>query len=360
MNRTVIIVLAAAVAVVLLLVILNAVYIVDESRQVVITQFGKVIGDPITEPGLHMKVPFVQEANYFDKRLLDWEGEKKTAIKTKEQKFIFVEVYARWRITNPTQFLQTLAGSLEVAAGRLDPIIDGIVRDVIAKYDLQELVRSDIERIIYEEFLKTAVQATSGRESAEAAAALELEAEAGQEVSEETVVEEKKAEIIERRALRITKGRGEITDEVFRLAKGELERFGFGIELVDVRIKRINYQPNTQQQVYKRMIAERERIQAQYISEGRRKSTELIGQRDRLAKEIQSEGKQRELEILGEGESEAMSIYKAAYDRDPTSREFYMFYKTLETLKRTMDKETWLILSTDSDFYRYMKSIESR
>lgn len=372
MNRLMIIVPIVVVLLIVLIVLSGALYIIDESKQVVITQFGKIIGEPITEPGLHIKMPFVQEANYFEKRLLDWEGEK-TVIKTVEQKFIYVEVYARWRIADPKLFLQTVAGRFEIASSRLDAIIDPIVRDVIANYELRELVRSDTERVIYERVLKGTTEAAEAIETggdipltpgALTEEQLQAQADEAERVRDEEEqeerafqdlfesIDEQEKELFELLAWRIEKGREFISQEIFRKAKEQVTRFG--IDLVDVRILRINYQPETRQQVYNRMIAERQRVTARYISEGEQKSAELLGTKDRLVKEIQSKAREQELKILGEGEAQAINIYAEAYSRDSA---FYGFYKTLETLRNTVDEGTWLILSTDSELYRILKSV---
>lgn len=357
MNRALLIIIPVVVVVVLALVVLaGAVYIIDESQQVVITQFGKVIGDPISEPGLHFKAPFIQDANYFDKRLLDWEGEK-TVIKTVEQKFIYVEVYARWRISDPRRFLETVSGRFEIASSQLDAIIDPIVRDIIAKYELRELVRSDTGKEISEgglgmeedDFLKDLsaedILEAGGTKAGEPVTEAEPSAVEQLTVGEEAARQQK---------LKIEFGRNFIVNEIFERAKEKVQRFG--IVLADVRVPRINYQPATRQQVYNRMIAERQRITARYISEGEQKSAELIGQKDRILKEIQSRAQKRELEILGEGEAQSIKTYADAYSKDVN---FYSFLKTLETLRSTVDSGTWLILSTDSDLYRILKDLES-
>ena len=361
MNRTIIFVAIAVVALVAIVILSGAFYIVDEAEQVVITQFGKIIGEPVTEPGLHFKTPFIQEAKTFPKRLLDWEGEK-TVIKTIEQKFIYVEVFARWRVTDPKLFLQTVAGRIEIAQSRLDAVIDPIVRDVIAKYELAELVRSDTERTIYERVLKgtsTTGEAVEVEDVPEDIVTTPTTA-AAQEQPEEVEdifqsIDEQESQLFEMRASRITQGRTFITQEIFRKAKEQVDRFG--MDIADVRILRINYQPQTRTQVYNRMIAERKRVTARYISEGQQKSAELLGSKDRLLKEIESKAQEQELRILGEGEATAVATYAAAYNADP---EFYKFYKTLETLKATVDETTWLILSTDSEFYRILTRLTQR
>ncbi|HUX05982.1 MAG TPA: protease modulator HflC [Acidobacteriota bacterium] len=371
MNTKLIIIIGALVVALLVIIVLSgSLYIVDESQQAVITQFGKIIGEPVTEPGLHFKAPFVQEARMFEKRVLDWEGEK-TVIKTVEQKFIYVEVYARWRITDPKLYLQTVAGSFEVASSRLDAIIDPIVRDFIAKYELSELVRSDTERVIYERVIRgtseageavdvdvipiTATTLTESELEAQRQQALDEEAQARDETGDIFGdIDKQESQLFELRARRIERGRFHITQEIFRKAKEQITRFG--IDLIDVRILRINYQPETRNQVYNRMISERKRVTARYISQGQQKAAELLGTKDRMLREIESKAEEQELRILGEGEATAIATYAAAYNRDP---DFYKFWKSLETLKATVDKDTWIILSTDSEFYQILKSLSA-
>lgn len=340
-KQLMIIIPIAVVALIIVLAASGAFYTIDESEQVVITQFGKIIGDVITEPGLHVKMPFIHEANYFDKRLLDWEGEK-TVSKTLEQKFINVEVYARWRISDPKLLLQTVSGRIETAQSRLDAVIDPIVRDVIARYELKELVRSDRENPILEKVLKGSIAADIAREGGDEEAQAEAENEEG-DVSSLLSYEQ---EIYEERESWIEHGRDKITREIFESARTEVTRFG--IELADVRIKRINYQPETRRQVYNRMIAERRREEALYISQGEQQAAEINGRRDREVKTIQSQAQEALLKILGEGEAQAIETYARAYQKDAA---FYKFYKMLETLRNTVSEETWLILSTDSEFY---------
>lgn len=348
-TKTIIAIVAVFVALAIIMVVSGAFYIVDESEQVIITQFGKIIGDPITEAGLHVKMPFVQEVTRFEKRLLDWEGEK-TVSKTKEQKFIRVEVYARWRISDPKLFFTTVAGNVDTAISRLDLIIDPIVRDVIARYTLNELVRSDTNKPIIEKVLKgsvaapsTSTQANPNEESSKPSPSVGS--------SEEDLLNTEQ-DIYEKHESWITQGRENITREIFQTAKDKVIQFG--IELVDVRIKRINYQEQTQKQVFDRMIAERRREEALYISQGEQQAAEIHGRKDREVKMIQSKASEAVFRILGEGEAKAIETYAAAYNRDVN---FYQFYKTLETLKQTFNKESLLILSTDSEFYRVIKDL---
>lgn len=355
-KQTIVIAVIVVLAIVALVVLSEAVYIIDETEQVVITQFGKIIGEPITQPGLHVKIPFLQQVNTFEKRLLDWKGEK-TVSKTMEQKFINVEVYARWKIIDARTFLQSVSGRIQTALSRLDATIDPIVRDVIARYELKDLVRSDTEKPMI-------VKVLSGVSSSAAELldtdVLEQEQEGSTGESDpRTSVDmlsqsfkDLEEQIYDQIPDKIEFGRGRIVDEITKAAQSQVGRYG--IELVDVRIKRINYQPETRRQVYNRMIAERRSIEALYISQGEQQAAEIQGRKDREVKLIQSRADEIVLKTLGEGEAEAIQIYADAYERDA---EFYKFYKSLETLRQTVSDQTMLILSTNSEFYRIFRQV---
>ena len=300
-------------AFVILIVLLNSFYIVSETNQVIITQFGEPIGDAVTKPGLHMKVPFIQVAHKFEKRWLEWDGDA-NEIPTKDKKYIWVDAYARWRISNPLTFFQRVRDE-RGAQTRIDDIIDGVTRDTIANFDLIEIVRS------------------TNREF---------------ELTEE-------AAILEVISIKIETGRDKIAQMI--LEKSSLITPEIGIELRDVRIKRINYVSAVQEEVFYRMIAERKRIAAKYRSEGDGESAKVRGEKERELKKIQSEAYRKTQEIKGKADAEATRIYAKAYNLDP---EFYQFMKTLETYVASMDKETWLILTTDTEFLRYLKSSRKR
>ncbi len=311
MNKTTRNIIAIVVPFAILIVLLNTLYVVSETNQVIITQFGEPIGDAVTKPGLHLKVPFIQKANYFEKRWLEWDGDA-NQIPTKDKKYIWVDTYARWRINNPLIFFQRVRDE-RGAHSRIDDIIDGETRNAVANFDLIELVRSSNREF----------------ELTEEIAILDI---AGAIPDIETG-REKIAQIILENA-------SEITPE-------------FGVELRDVRIKRINYVEEVQRKVFDRMISERKRIAAKYRSEGDGKSAEIRGEKERELKKIQSEAYRKAQEIKGKADAEATKIYANAYNRDP---EFYQFMKTLETYVSTMDKETWMLLSTDAEFLKYLKS----
>jgi membrane protease subunit HflC len=299
-----------AVGLLVLLVLVDAVFVVSETSQVIITQFGEPIGGPINTAGLHLKAPFVQKTNYFEKRWLEWEGFP-NQIPTKDKKYIWVETYARWRIHDPLVFYQRVRDE-RGGHSRLDDIVDGETRNAIAKFDLIEVVRSTNREF----------------ELTEESTILEL----SEMITKIEVGREKVAQIILEAASKITPQ--------------------FGVELRDVRIKRINYVDEVQQKVFDRMIAERKRIAAKYRSEGDGKSAEIRGQKEKELKRIQSEAYRKAQEIKGKADAEATRIYAQAYSLDP---EFYQFLKTLETYRTSLDSETWLLLSTDSEFLKFLK-----
>ncbi len=298
-----------------LILLLDSVYVVSEMNQVIITQFGQPIGGMVNTAGLHFKVPFTQKANYFEKRWLEWDGAP-NQIPTKDKKYIWVETYARWRISDPLFFFQRVKDE-RGAHSRLDDIIDGETRNAIAKFDLFEIVRSSNR-----EFEKT---------------------------EERTLLDNPEE------AVKIEVGRDRIAQIILEYSSKITSEFG--VELKDVRIMRVNYVDEVQQKVFERMIAERKRIASKYRSEGDGKSAEIRGQKERELKRIQSEAYRKAEEVKGKADAEATKIYAQAYSLDP---EFYQFTKTLETYRRTLDKDTWLVLGTDSEFLKYLKSPEKK
>ena len=296
-----------------LIILGGTLYTVDQTQQVIITQFGEPIGKPITKAGLHLKKPFIQKVNYFEKRLLAWDG-LPTQVPTKDKRYIWVDTTARWRIVDPLKFLQTV-GNERTALGRLDDIIDSATRNQITSHLLYELVRN------------------SEREFVETEVSLEIEEKIGE----------------------VKYGREEISRSILEEASRLVP--GFGIELVDVRIKRLNYVERVRQGVYARMIAERKRVAEQYRSEGQGKKAEIEGMREKEQQKITSQAYRRAQEITGKADAEATKIYAKAYNKDP---EFYSFLKTLDTYKGTLNEQTWLLLTSDSDFYKYLKSISPK
>jgi membrane protease subunit HflC len=304
--------LSILVVLVTLLVFSGAFYTVQEFDQVIITQFGKPVGDPIVTPGLKFKIPFVQTVNRFEKRFLEWDGDP-NQLPTKDKRFIWVDTYARWRITDPLLFFQRLKNE-QGAQTRLDDILDGETRNAIAKYDVVEVVRS------------------TNREA---------------QLTEAEVEDETKLEMIKA-------GRGDIREEILRNAQS---RTGdLGIEILDIQFKRINYVEEVQRKVYERMIAERKRIADRFRSEGQGEASRISGERERELLRIQSGAYKTAEEIKGRADAEATRIYADAYDSSTEARDFYGFLKTMESYAATIDADSRLVLSTDSDFYKYLKS----
>jgi membrane protease subunit HflC len=293
-----------------LLSVTGAFYIVDETQQVVLTQFGKPVGEPVSTPGLKMKVPFVQKANYFEKRFLEWDGDS-NQLPTKDKRFIHVDTYARWRITEPLKFFQRLRDE-RGAQSRLDDILDGETRNTIAKHDLIEVVRS------------------TNREFA--------------------ISEELGGEIVDQIHENIDFGRAELAAEVLEAAQGRTS--DLGIEILDFRFKRINYVEQVRQEVYARMISERKRIAERFRSEGEGESARINGERERELKKITSEAYKTAQEIKGRADAEAAEIYARAYNRDP---EFYRFTRTMEVFFKVIGKDTMLLLGTDGELLRYLE-----
>ena len=306
-TKTLIIVGAALVV---LLVLLDSAYVVSETNQVIITQFGEPIGGAVNTAGLHFKAPFIQKTNYFETRWLEWNGDP-NQIPTKDKKYIWVHTYCRWRISDPLVYFQRVHDE-RGAHSRLDDIVDGETRNIIAKFDLIEIVRSSNRTF----------------ELTEDAALLDFSEVVG----------------------KIQTGR----DHIAKLILDSSAKITpmFGVELKDVQIKRVNYVDEVQRKVFDRMIAERKRIASKYRSEGDGKSAEIRGQKERELKRITSEAYRKAQETKGKADAEATKIYALAYNLDP---EFYQFLKTLETYRTALEKETWLILSTDSEFLKYLK-----
>jgi modulator of FtsH protease HflC len=287
-------------------------YIVDETEQVVITQFGRPIGAPITTAGLKLKVPFIQEANYFEKRIMEWDGVP-TEISAKDKVFIEIETYARWKIVDPLKFFRSVRNETG-AQSRLDNIIDAAARDFITSSVLIEVVRSSNRKM-------------------------------------EVLDMELKSSAMDS----ITIGRDKIAHGILLAATRKVQEYG--IELIDVRVKRINYIDSVRQKVFERMIAERLRIAEKYRSEGQGKRAEIEGDQEKELQKITSEAYKRAQEIEGTADAEAIKIYASAYEQDP---EFYSFTRTLETYKNTVDDKTWLILTTDNEFLKYFNSIQGK
>jgi len=303
-----VILITAAVLVLFVIATLGgAFYIVSETEQVVLTQFGRPIGQPVTTPGLKVKIPFLQEANYFDKRFLEWDGQP-NEVPTADKRFIFVDTYARWRITDPLLFFQRLKDEFG-AQSRLDDILDGETRNVIAKHQLIEVVRS------------------TNRPFA---------------ISPDDTGDETNK--------KINFGRAKLEKEVMDHAAERVK--DLGIEILDFRFKRTNYAEVDRPKVYERMISERKRIAERFRSEGAGEAARINGDRDRELKTITSEAYRKAQEIEGKADAEAADIYAAAYNKDP---DFYRFLKTMEVYEDTIDSDTTLLLGTSGDFLRYLE-----
>lgn len=306
--RITVVLVAAALAFVVLS---GALYTVKETEQVIVTQFGKPVGRPITTPGLKVKMPFVQEVHAFEKRFMEWNGDP-NQIPTKDKRFIWVDSYARWRITDPLLFFQRLRDE-RGAQSRLDDILDGETRNTIAKNELIDLVRSTNRAFVVAED----VAELSQPEAAE----------------------------------KVAHGRDKLTQEVLENAR---RRTGdLGIEILDFRIKQINYVEAVRQEVYARMISERKRIAELYRSEGAGEAARIAGEKERQLRVVESEAYRQAQEIRGKADAQAADIYAAAYNRDP---DFYRFLKSMITLRESIDPETTLLLSTDSELLRYLSS----
>ena len=300
-------------AVAILLVLSGTFYTLEEGQQAIIVQFGRPVGDLVTEAGLHVKLPFVQEVRRFEKRLLIWDGDP-NQIPTKGREFIWVDTTARWRIADAKKFLESVATE-RGAQSRLDDIIDSVVRDQVSGSELVELVRS------------TSWVIPKGE-----------------------VLEEVPAELEEELKKKIARGREEITRIILAEARKIIPQYG--IELVDVRIKRLDYVESVREKVNARMISERKRIAARFRSEGEGRSAEILGTMEKELRQIRSTAYRRAQEVRGKADAEATKIYGTAYNRDP---EFYAFSRTLEAYKEGQNKNSVLILTTDSDYYRYLK-----
>lgn len=291
---------------------LNSAFVVDEREQAIVTQFGRPIGEPITEPGLHFKIPFIQVVQYFDRRFLEWDGDA-NQIPTSDKKFIFVDTFARWHITDPLQFFLRLRDE-RGAQTRLDDILDGETRNAVASNELLDIVRS------------------SNREP---------------EVTEDVFED---IEILEE----ISVGREVIEDIILEKANARVS--DLGIQVLDFRIKRVNYVDEVQENVFERMISERRRIADQFRSEGQGEARVILGEKERDLAQIRSEARREAEEIRGRADAEATRIYADAYNQNRQSRELYEFLRTMEAFEETMDEKTTVILSTDSDFFKFLSS----
>jgi len=299
------------------IIVYDSAFTVSETEQVVITQFGRIVGDAIKEPGLKFKLPFIQKAHFFNKNILEWDGEP-GQIPTLDKTFIWVDAFARWRINDPIKFFQTVNNRLN-AISRLNDIIDPAVRNFITSHKLIDAVRK------------------SNRELDTAEVGLEdLEKKPQSHYT-------------------ITIGREKITQGILEQAQPKVDQFG--IELVDVKIKGINYVEEVRKSVYDRMIAERKQIAEKFRSEGKGEAQKVLGQKDKELQQITSQAYRIAQELKGKADAEATQIYAAAYGLDP---EFYSFLQTLEVYNESLDKSSSVVLSTDSELMKYFKGFPSK
>jgi membrane protease subunit HflC len=306
------------VAAVILLIAANlCFYAVSETEQVILTQFGKTVGQPINEAGVKFKWPFIQTVNRIDKRILEWDG-RASEMPTRDKLYIVVDTFGRWRISDPLQFFTRLRDERS-ALSRLDDIIGSEVRNAIAKHDLIEIVRTDKDR----------------KPAADAAPADDV----GQI----------------NRLLPIALGRTAIEREIVTQSAPKLK--DFGVELIDVRFMRVNYNPGVSAKIHERMMSERQQIAARFRSEGEGEAAKIIGSKERDLRQIESESYRQVQVIKGEADAKASEIYARAYGGSKEAAEFHQFLRTMEAYRKTLDKETTLLLSTDNEFFRYLKQI---
>lgn len=331
-------VLLAVVGFVALILFYLSLYTVSESEQVIITQFGAPYGEPITTAGLKMKLPFFHVANKIEKRVLEWDGVA-TDMPTKDKLYIAVDLFARWRITDPLQYFIRLRDERS-AQSRLDDILGSETRNAVAKHELIEIIRTTKDRVPLRD-----TSLTEGFENTEAS-------------PEETAEEDSQGTTQEFGTLvPIRKGRKLVEEEIFRAAAPKVEVFG--IELLDIRFKRINYNESVRPKIYDRMISERRQIAERFRSEGNGEAARIRGNRERDLNKIQSEAYREVEEIRGLADAKATEIYARAYNKSGAAREFYEFTKTMESYKSIIENDTTLILSTNSDLFKFLKGIDA-
>ncbi len=297
----------------------SAAYTVQETEQVIITQFGKPVGDPVLEAGLHFKTPFIQTVNSLEKRFLEWDG-RPNEMPTKDKTYIMVDTFGRWRISDAKQYFLRLRDERS-ARSRLNDILGSETRNAIAKHELIEVIRTTKDR---------KPERDESLVDASALGAIGV-------------------------LYPIHDGRGVIEQEIFEKAAPKL--LDFGIELLDVRFKRINYNESVRQRIYERMISERQQIAERFRSEGAGEAAKIIGKKEKDLLEIESEAYKKVEEIRGAADAKATEIYAAAYNLSPEAAEFYQFIKTMEVYQEMLNQDTTLILSTDSDIFRLLKSM---
>lgn len=300
------------------IVLFSVTYTVDETEQVIITQFGKPVGEPIRDAGLHFKLPYIQDVNRVEKRILEWDG-RPNEMPTKDKTYIVVDTFARWRISDPKQYFLRLRDERS-AQSRLDDILGSETRNAIAQHELIELVRTTKDR---------------------------------EPERDETIADAPGNIGI---LYPISKGRAKIEQEIFAKAASKLA--DFGIELLDVRFKRINYNESVVKRIYDRMISERQQIAERFRSEGAGEAAKILGRKERDLLEIESQAYKQVQTIRGQADAKATQIYADAYNQSPESVAFYEFVKTMETYQEMLDRDTTLIMTTDSDIFQFLKRID--
>ncbi|MEI6534400.1 MAG: protease modulator HflC [Verrucomicrobiaceae bacterium] len=313
-------ILIALVAVILLILLSGSLYTVGMQEQIIITRFGQPVGEPVTDAGLHFKTPFIENVNRFEKRIVQWDGPP-SEMTTKDKLFIVVDTFARWKVTNARAYFEKLRDE-RTAQSRLDTILGSEVRNIIAKHDLIEVVRTSKDR---------------------------------KPTIDDSVVIAKVTGLPP-----IQRGREILEKEIFKAASDALAKQELGIELLDLRFKRINYKSTVLEKIYSRMTSERDQIAQRYISEGAGKAAEKNGERERELRRIESDAYRKVQEIQGKADAEATQIYSQAYNTSPVAADFYQFVKTLETYKATLGRDSTLILTTDSDLFKYLKKIDGK
>jgi modulator of FtsH protease HflC len=308
----------------------GATFVVQETEQVILTQFGKPVGQPITTAGLHLKAPFIQEVNVLEKRVLGWDGPS-AEMPTRDKLYIIVDAFGRWRISEPMQFFLRLRDERS-AKSRLDDILGSEMRNTIARHDLVEMIRTTKGRVpAHEESLGGgSAPSASGHGTA-----------AGGNASPGGVLPE------------IQRGRVALEEEVFKAAHDKLREFG--IELLDVRFKRINYNRAVATKIFERMMSERRQIAERFRSEGAGEAAKIIGQRERDLQQIESEAYRKVQVIQGKADAEATAIYARAFNENPQAREFFGFLRVLDTYRSSFQKDTTLILTTDSPLLKFLR-----
>jgi membrane protease subunit HflC len=312
-DRSLILLIVLALAA---LVLAASLYTVNEIEQVIITQFGKPVGEPVTTAGLKMKVPFIQEVNSIDKRILEWDGSP-SDMPTKDKLYISVDLFARWRIVDPLQYFLRLRDERS-AQSRLDDILGSETRNAVAKHELIEIIRTTKDRV---------------------------------PLQDATIADPNNAAV--GTLVPIQKGRQQIESDIMEAAAPKVRVFG--IELLDIRFKRINYNASVQPKIYDRMISERRQIAERFRSEGNGEAARILGNRERDLNRIQSEAYRRVEEIRGEADAKAAAIYAAAYNHSPGAVQFYEFIRTMDAYKSIIADNTTLILSTDSDLFKFLQ-----